>query len=1028
MRIYTGLLLLYVASLPSVVAQVGIIRNVAGNGNSLFSGDGIPASTAAIGSPYQISQDANGNLFIADTGTSRIRRVDAATGLISTVAGGGVGNDGGLATQALLTSPCGVRVDASGNIYFSESCITSSGGAGPSFTTGNRVRRVDASTGIITTVVGNGLAGYNGDGILATSASLNLPAGIALDTQGNLYIADSQNHRIRRVNLATQSIATVAGNGVAGFSGDNNLAVLASLNNPVSVAVDAAGNLWIADLANQRIRKVDAASGIIRTVGGTGVAGFNGDGIPATAANLSFPLDLAADTSGNVYFSDGSNQRIRRIDGVTGVISTVVGGGIQPAADGLPATAVTLNQPSGLSLTSNGFLFFSERGANRVRVVQLGAASTTQVNLTISPNPATPFQPLTFTASVNPPTATGTVTFLASGNPVGSATLLNGVATVTVGGVPAGTYPIIASYTGGGGVPGASSAPVNLVVQTASSVTLSSSLNSVQPGQTFVLTAQVNPLTATGSVSFRTGVNLLGTAPVQGGVASLTTSLLFPGANQLTASYSGDSNLSGSTSAPISVQVKANATVQLTSTASTVLAGQQVTLTATVTPSNATGNVVFQDGGTTLGSVAIVNGVASLATAQLSPGTRTLIATYGGDQATANATSNTVTLVVQTASSLVLTSSANPVLVGQPVNLGANVTPLSATGTVTFLDGATILGSATITNGRAVLFGLQLPAGNRSLTATYSGDSLTASSSSSPLALVVKLASSLSLVTSASSLVEGQTVVLTANVTPASSTGSVVFRDGSKVLATLPVLNGVASLSTSKLGSGARSLSASYSGDSLTAGSESNFVTVAVQVRSNVSLSSSANPAFLGQSITFNASITPATATGTVIFRDRDVVLGSVPVANGVATLAVSQLALGDRIITATYSGNPLISASVSPALKQSVIPVPFSCRVFFEAGSDGPNRFGGQLSIINTGNTTISPWVLSWTWSGNQLLRSVENASFQQTGNAVQVTGKTSNLSIPPGGQVSDIKFLASFSGSNSLPSAFFVNGVRCH
>ena len=220
-----------------------------------------------------------GDLFIADQNNSRIRRVDAATGIITTVAGNGVsgyGGDGGPATSASLYQPTGVAVDAAGNVF-----ITDRGN--------NRVRKVDAATGVITTVAGTGTNGYSGDGGPATGADLAYPTAVAVDAAGDLFIVDLGNSRIRRVDAATGIITTVAGNGMQAYGGDGGPATGASLNYPLDVAVDAAGNVFIADYVNHRVRRVDAATGVIATVAGTGVAGYGGDGGPAVSAPCPTP-------------------------------------------------------------------------------------------------------------------------------------------------------------------------------------------------------------------------------------------------------------------------------------------------------------------------------------------------------------------------------------------------------------------------------------------------------------------------------------------------------------------------------------------------------------------------------------------------------------------------------------------------------------------------------------------------------------------------------------------------------------------
>jgi sugar lactone lactonase YvrE len=402
-----------------VDAATGYISTVAGGGTDFD--DGVPATSAGLARPRALAFDVSGNLLIADQYTRRVRRVEAATGLIGTVAGGGSNavTDGAPATSVGL-NPTGVAVDAAGNIFIADPDDDPVGGGhfrpirkvdaatGTIWTyAGNgtwdycgdggpatsaclglpesvavdasgrllvadednlRLRRVDPGTGTIATVAGTGTAGGTGDGGPATSALLNNPFGAALDPWGGILIADAGNHRVRRVDPATGLIETVAGNGAAAFSGDGGAATAVSLNSPRGVAVDGADNLWIADRSNHRVRRVDAATGLIETVAGTGTAGYSGDGRIATTARLNGPRAVVVDEDGNLYIADEVNHRVRMVESGSGVIRTLAGDGVAGSdGDGGPFSAARLASPAGLAVEASGGILIADRGNGLVR-------------------------------------------------------------------------------------------------------------------------------------------------------------------------------------------------------------------------------------------------------------------------------------------------------------------------------------------------------------------------------------------------------------------------------------------------------------------------------------------------------------------------------------------------------------------------------------------------------------------------------------------------------------------------------------
>jgi hypothetical protein len=343
------------------------IRTVAGTGTAGYSGDGGAAADAAFNSPVGVHGNGSGQIWIADTGNHRVRRVTALFDSVVTYAGTGSANytgDGAAATAATLNAPTDVFVDSTGNVYIAD--------------TGNHVVRRVAPSGTITTVAGTGTAGFVDD-TTATAARLNSPSGVYVTNGGIIYIADRGNHRIRRVD-ASGAITTFAGTGANSYSGDGGPARSAALSSPSDVYLDRAGVLYVVDSNNHRIRAI-AADSTITTVAGTGSAGFSGDGGLATNARLAFPRSVYVDTAGSIYIADRFNHRLRRVN-TSGNITTLAGDGtLDATGDGAAANLARLGSPGGVWLHDDREIFIGDGGNHRVRWIDddqvLGLSGTT---------------------------------------------------------------------------------------------------------------------------------------------------------------------------------------------------------------------------------------------------------------------------------------------------------------------------------------------------------------------------------------------------------------------------------------------------------------------------------------------------------------------------------------------------------------------------------------------------------------------------------------------------------------------------
>ncbi|HEX6430619.1 MAG TPA: T9SS type A sorting domain-containing protein [Niastella sp.] len=352
-----------------ITAATGIINTIAGTGILGNSGDGGPAINAQLAGAWALTTDNAGNLYMAEYSGNVIRKVTAATGIITRYAGTGTlvgfGGDGGLATAAQFNRPYAIATDAAGNLYLSDN---------------NRIRKINAATGIINTIAGNGPGTTTGDGGDASFASFSDLRHLVLSPAGNVYVNDYKHHVIRKITAATNIISNHCGNYSRGVSGIGGLASLAQLYQSFYISVDRPGNIYMSDYHNHKIYRIEAATGIINTIAGTGNQGLNhGNGGPATAANIVAPTGVVTDTSGNFYFIE-NGMAVRKVNIATGII-THVAGGIQYgySGDGGPATSALFNRANALALDKAGNLYISDRDNHVIRKISAATGIITTV-------------------------------------------------------------------------------------------------------------------------------------------------------------------------------------------------------------------------------------------------------------------------------------------------------------------------------------------------------------------------------------------------------------------------------------------------------------------------------------------------------------------------------------------------------------------------------------------------------------------------------------------------------------------------
>ncbi len=940
-----------VGSGPLAALDPGNIFTVAGDADWTYRGDGVLATKASIFLPTGVIVDAAGNLYISDSNNNRVRRVDAQSGLISTVAGNGTSGysgDGGPATAAMISAPAGLAMDGAGNLYFTD--------------TGNQVvRRVDAVTGIITTVAGvPGVQGYAGDGAAATRANLTFPEAVVFDASGNMYISDSGNNVVRVVN-ASGIISTFAGTGAPGYNGDGILATTAKLNNPWGLVAGTDGSLYIADMSNNIVRRVTPA-GTIQTVAGNQTVGFSGDGGPATAAQLKAPAAMAIDPAGNLYIADSGNNRVRKVSASTGFISTISGtNGEQFFGDGGPATVAELYGPYALFLDSAADLFVADLFHNRIREIsatqislqypemRVGKVSASlpvslandgnaSLSLTQIPLNMAALDPATTTCAVGTSMLPAVDCVIgaefaptAVGNPVNGTITLDSNA----GAAPQGTGVEGVATPGVAPVIGLSAQVLSVNPTT---ISLVSSANPSLVGASVTFTATVSGTGLTGTVVFLDGTTQLCSVALASQTATCATSTLTLGSHSITAQYSGDTEDAAATSTVLTQVVKQQPVLALSASPNPANVGAVVTLTLVATPptGTATGTVVFYDGTTVIGNAQLTNNVATFTTSSLAVGSHTLLAQYSGDATNVGGPSNSIAEVIQaTVTTTMLSTSNANVPAGTSITFTAvvaNGSTLPPTGTVQFNDGATTLGTGTLNaSGVATLTLNTLAPGIHSIVAVYSGDSQNATSQSPALAEnVQQIATATTLAANTNPISAGATLQLTANVsaiagsTGGAISGNVTFSEGAVTLGVVAVdANGNAVVSLNTLSVGTHTIVATYAGNTNYATSASAPLTEVVQQTSTTTtLSSTANPALAGEPVNLTITVVSATGvpTGSVTIMDGTINLGSATLnAKGVATFSTTTLAVGIHNLTAVYGGDSYYTTSTSQPLQQTI-------------------------------------------------------------------------------------------------------------
>ena len=653
-----ALLLFYVTSSLALAAQVS-------------------ALTVPLVLPSAIVFDSAGNLYFADTASQVIRKVDTV-GHITTIAGTGTqgfSGDAGPATSATLDSPQGLALDSSNNLYIAD-------------THNHRIRKLDLTSGLITTIAGT-TPGFSGDNASATACQLNLPTALALDQANNLYVADTGNHRIRKIT-ASGLINTIAGNGTQGFSGDAGPGISAAIDSPSGLALDSTNNLYLADTHNHRLRRIDATTGLIATIAGTGTPGFSGDSAPGITATLALPHGLTLDASGDLYVADTANHRIRRIDATTGIITTVAGDGTQGfAGDGGPAIAASLDSPSNTAISPSTVLTLADTGNQRIRQLTAAPAPTTAIQtvaglglttpgaLTLAAPSVIAYGTGQLTATLSSATpVTGAITFFDTTSntttALGTSALAANIATLPTTNLSVGLHSLTATYAGD---------PTHGAAQSSTFVL------TITPQQ---LTAAITPVTllygelVPGINGILIGVLPQDTANLFAAFTTTATTLSPAGTYPISATLTGPAAGNYAIASPAATITinPAPTLITLSNLGATAITGSSVNITAYVastTTGTPTGSVTLLDSDSPISTTLLsATGAAVFTITSITPGQHSFTAFYSGSPNFTPSTSAPQLITVGTG------PTANPDFTLTPTGTTTQTVPSGSSASFTF--------------------------------------------------------------------------------------------------------------------------------------------------------------------------------------------------------------------------------------------------------------------------------------------------------------------------------------------------------